>query len=52
MARTDALQRSGAPIHLRNEFPENGAKLNILRPVQCSVRSVASGINKYLRFAL
>ena len=50
MAQTDALQRSGASLHLRNEFLENGEKLNIMRTVQGSARSVASGINNYLRF--
>ena len=50
MAKTDALQMSGDSIHLRNEFLENGAKLNILRTVQGSRRPVASGVNNYLRF--
>ena len=50
MAKTDAIQRSGAPIQLRNEFLEDGANLNILRSVRGSLRSVASGINNYIRF--
>ena len=50
MEKTDALQKSGGSLHLRNELLENGAKLNILRTVQGSLRSVASGISNYLRF--
>ena len=50
MAKTDALQKSGEFLRLRNEFPENGAKLHILRSVQGSRLSVSSGINNYLRF--
>ena len=50
MGQTEALGRSGVPQHLRNECMGNGAKLNILRSVQGSLRSVASGINKYIRF--
>ena len=50
MAKIDAMRRSGAPLHLRNEFLANGAKLNILRSVQGSLRSAASGINNYIRF--
>ena len=38
MAKTDSLQKSGASPHLRNEFLENGDKLNILRTVQYSLR--------------
>ena len=49
MAKTDALGRPGAPQHLVNEFVDNGAKLNILRPAQGSLRSVASGINNCIR---
>ena len=50
MAKTDALGKSGAPQHLVNEFLDNGAKLDILRSAQGSLRSVASGINNYRRF--
>ena len=50
MAKTDALYISRASQHLKDEFFENGAKLNMLRAVQGSLRSVASGINNYLRY--
>ena len=50
MAKTDALFPSRASRRLKDEFLENGAKLNMLRAVQGSIRSVASGINNYLRY--
>ena len=50
MAKTDALFQSRASQHLKDEFLENGAKLNTIRAVQGSLRSVASGINNYLRY--
>ena len=50
MAKTDALRMSGESPHLRTEFLANGAKLNILRTVRGCLRSVASGINNYIRF--
>ena len=50
MAKADSLRRSGAPQHMVSEFLDNGYKLNILRSVQGSIRSAASGINNYLRF--
>ena len=50
MAKTDALQKSGASLRLRDEFMENGSKLTILRAVQGSLLSVSVGINNYLRF--
>ena len=50
MAKTEALIRPGAPQHLSYEFLDNGAKLNIMRSVQGSLRSVASGVNNYPRF--
>ena len=49
-AKADALQNRGASLHLLNEFPENGSKLNMLRAVQGSPRSVASSVNNYIRF--
>ena len=50
LAKTNALHMSRASQHLKDEFFENGAKLNMLRAVQGSLRSVASGINNYLRY--
>ena len=50
MAKTDALFHSRASQHLKGEFLENGAKLNMPWAAQGSLRSVASGINNYLRY--
>ena len=50
MARTMALKQCSAPDYLIDEFCDLRAQENILRAVQGSLRSVASGINCYLRF--
>ena len=50
MGKTETLSRPGEAQRLVNEFLDNGDKLNILRSAQVSLRSVASGINYYLRF--
>ena len=49
-ARATALATCGAPAHMTLEFLDIGARINILRSVQGSLRSVASGLNSYLRF--
>ena len=48
--RTDALATCGAPDHMITDFLDATARVNILRSVQGSLRSVASGLNSYLRF--
>ena len=50
MAKTEALSRSGATRLLVGELPGNGDKLNIIRPSQGPIRSVAAGVRNYLRF--
>ena len=50
VAKTFALGACGAPEHLVTEFMDTSARINILRTVQGSLRSVASGLNSYLRF--
>ena len=50
MGKTNALALCGAPKHLLEEFMDNRAKLNLLRSVKGSLRSVASGIANYLRY--
>ena len=49
MAKTEALNRPGAPQHMVNEFMDSGARLNIL-PAHGPIRSVAPGIHNYARF--
>ena len=50
LAKTNALATCGAPEHLISEFLDTSDRINILRSVQGSLRSVASGVNSYLRF--
>ena len=45
MARTLALAQCAAPGYMIDEFRDLRAQMNILRAVQVSLRSVASGIS-------
>ena len=49
-ARAGFLAACGAPDRLALEFLDLGARANVLRSAQGSLRSVASGLNSYLRF--
>ena len=49
-AKTNSIALSGAPSHSLTEFMDNRAKLNVLRSVKGSIRSVADGISTCLRF--